>query len=143
MQLGAHGYPDLSINILTKRLYLWKYLPLQPARSTIKRVGLKKKQRGNIKGMWQYRGYVHALPKYQNGSNFCAIAPKMRQPDFLELTVCDNCDLATANETMSLLITSFVSDGTASSNASNHTLLTAGGEEIENQNHISRTLSVL
>jgi hypothetical protein len=54
----------------------------------------------------------------------------MRQPDFLELTVCDNCDLATANETMSLLITSFVSDGTASSNASNHTLLTEGSLEL-------------
>ena len=54
----------------------------------------------------------------------------MRHPDFLELTVCDNCDLATANESMSLLITSFVSDGITSSNVSNQTLLTAADERI-------------
>ena len=53
------------------------------------------------------------------------MAPKMRHPDFLECTVCESCDLATANERMSLLIMSFVSEGTASSKASSQTLLTA------------------
>ena len=53
------------------------------------------------------------------------MAPKITQPDFLDPTVWDNCDLATANESMSLLIMSFVSDGMATSSASNHTPLTA------------------
>lgn len=54
----------------------------------------------------------------------------MRQPDFLELTVCDSCDLATANESTFLLIMSLESEGMDSSRASSHTELTSEGKII-------------
>lgn len=78
----------------------------------------------------KYCLFISLSLSHQKGSNFVATAPKIKHPDFLELTVCDNCDLATANESMSLLITSFVSDGMTSSNVSNQTLLTAADKRI-------------